>query len=52
MMKPALRCSLTCLQSLGVAVEEVEEHEPTEVHWVPQKTSHKPPDLVCGCVSE
>ncbi len=41
----AVLIGCTCFQPGGVAVEEVEEHEPAEVHRVPQQTRQNPPYL-------
>ena len=46
----SLHCSLhlTCFKSVGIAVEEIEQHEPSEVDWIPQQTSHQSPHLWRG----
>ena len=43
----SLHCSLhlTSFKSVGIAVEEIEQHEPSEVDWIPQQTSHQSPHL-------
>ena len=38
-------CVGTSFESCGVAIEEVEEHEPSEVDRMPQQTRDQPPHL-------
>ena len=47
-MSRCFSLQFTCFESVGIAVEEVEQHEPSEVDWIPQQASYQPPHLWRG----